>query len=197
VWETTRDDGARVGGDGQPASAVRSRRSYPPPRPQRCVGGPVRGHPTGSGCGPATPDVRRRGVPRGARPPGENPPLAPRPGASASPSRRCARKRLAHVRRTVRWTPTARPTAAWECPAASRRLSCPRRTSPAATVVDRGPRSTGACASDDSTMRQDDVRPRAIGISSHQAKGGHRKEYRHVDFKSSNFGYPFMTSCTE
>jgi hypothetical protein len=48
----------------------------------------------------------------------------------------------------------------------------PRRTSPAATGVDRCQRSKVACSSDDSTMRQDDLRPRARGISSHRAKGG-------------------------
>ena len=81
-------------------------------------------------------------------------------------------------------------------PAARRRIIFPRRTSSAATVVDRCQRSKVACSSGDRSMRNDDLRPRAIITSSSRAKGGHRKEYRHVNSKSSQFGYPFMTSCT-
>jgi hypothetical protein len=53
----------------------------------------------------------------------------------------------------------------------------PRRTSPAAPVVDRGQRSKVARSSGDRPMRQDDVRPRALMRSSprdREASGGIR-----------------------
>jgi hypothetical protein len=84
---------------------------------------------------------RRPGARRGWRLLGGTPPLAPRPGASARPSKRWASNRRAHFRPTVRWTPTARATCQCACPAATRSMIFPRRTKPAPRVVDRCQRS--------------------------------------------------------
>jgi len=94
--------------------------------------------------------------------------LAPRPGASESPARRWERKRLAHLRTTVRWTPSEPATADWACPSAKRRIIFPRRASPAVIVVERCQCSKVSRSSEDRRMRNEDLRPRAIALSSQQ-----------------------------
>jgi len=166
AWDGATADGARAAGDGQPEAAAPWRQRCPQRSPRRCAGAPVRGHPTATGDGAAYPGARRPDAPRGAPPLGGKRPLAPRPGASARRSRRWARTRWAHVRTTVRCTPTTGATAEWAYPAASRRRIFPRRAHPAAMVVDRCQRSKVGRASGDMTTRQEDFRPRAIAISS-------------------------------
>jgi hypothetical protein len=165
AWERARPAGARVGGEVPPASGGRWPPSCSPRGPPRGAGAPVRGHPTGSGDDPAEPAVRRPGARRGSPPLGAKPPWAPRPGASERPSRRWARPRLAPWRTTGRCTPTACATADGEDPAASRRISFPRRASPAAMVVARGHPARVGCSARDRTMGHADLRPRAIALA--------------------------------
>ena len=165
-WGTATAAGARAAADGRPASATPWRPRSPVRSPRRCADARVRYHPTARGDDPPGPVARRRRARRGSRPPGAKPPLAPRPGASERPSRRWARTCVAPWRTTVRCTPTACTTANGEAPAANERIILPRRIRPAARGVDRCHRSSVCRSLDARTMRQEDVRPRAIAISS-------------------------------
>jgi len=170
VWDGAPEAGARAAAAGPPASAARSRRRDPPRAPQRSAAAPVRGHPLGRDGGLGSRGVRRPGAPRRWPPPGDNTPLAPRPGASPRPTRRWARNRLAHWRTPPRWTPTSCATGAGACRSASRRIMRPRRTSPAASVVDRCQRCRVSRSAGDHSRTKGALRPRALALSAYRAK---------------------------